>query len=144
MSETQTLSLEFELKHSPQKVWRAITERELLSQWLLPVLEGYRLERDAPFTLKTEPVQGWDGEVSCRFLEIAPMRELRFAWEVPGISTTVTLTLTPTSYGTRLDVTQSGFAPTQKREFGGARYGWNMMSERLQALLDTLDEGGAP
>jgi hypothetical protein len=30
---------------------------------------------------------------------------------------------------------QSGFKSDQKREFGGARYGWKMMGEKLVELL---------
>src|SRR5919112_2068400 len=37
---TESLSFEFDLPHSPQKVWRAITDPALLSEWLLPVVEG--------------------------------------------------------------------------------------------------------
>jgi uncharacterized protein YndB with AHSA1/START domain len=44
-------------------------------------------------------------------------------------------TLTPTASGTRLSLVQSGFEPDQKKELGGARYGWKMMDEKLVALL---------
>jgi uncharacterized protein YndB with AHSA1/START domain len=47
----------------------------------------------------------------------------------------VTFTLTPTASGTRLSLVQSGFRPDQKRESGGARYGWKMMGGRLADLL---------
>jgi hypothetical protein len=30
---------------------------------------------------------------------------------------------------------QSGFKPDQKRELGGARYGWKMMGDKLVDLL---------
>jgi hypothetical protein len=33
---------------------------------------------------------------------------------------------------------QSGFKPDQKREFGGARYGWTMMGGKLVDLLGRL------
>jgi hypothetical protein len=39
---------------------------------------------------------------------------------------------------TRLSVVQSGFKPDQKREFGGARYGWKMMGGQLVELLARL------
>lgn len=47
----------------------------------------------------------------------------------------MTFTLTPTASGTRLSLVQSGFKTEQKREFGGARYGWKMMGGRLVDLL---------
>jgi len=30
---------------------------------------------------------------------------------------------------------QAGFKPDQKRNFGGARYGWKLMGAKLDALL---------
>ena len=57
---------------------------------------------------------------------------------MPFLDTVVTFTLTPTPTGTRLSLVQSGFAAEQKREFGGARYGWNMMGGKLVELLERL------
>ena len=133
-AEPATLSLEFDLAHPPEKVWRALTDPALLSQWLLPVI-GLRLEPGAAFTLRTQPHPPWDGTVSCRFVEIEPHRRLSYTWDVPFLQTVVTFTLTPTTPGTRLSIVQSGFEPTQKREFGGARYGWTMMAGKLVDLL---------
>lgn len=129
-----TVALEIELSHSPKKVWRALTDPVLLSEWLLPTF-GLQLERGAAFTLKTQAFPGWDGTVSCRFVEIEEGRKLSYTWSVPGMDTVVTFTLTPTARGTHLSLVQSGFAATQKREFGGARYGWQMMLERLVGVL---------
>jgi uncharacterized protein YndB with AHSA1/START domain len=133
-SQTGSLSFEFDLQHSPEKVWRALTDPVLLSEWLLPVVE-LRLEPGAAFTFKTQPQQGWDGIVSCRVLEIEAQRKLSYTWGVPFLDTVVTFTLTPTASGTRLGLVQSGFKPDQRREFGGARYGWNLMGGRLAELL---------
>ena len=133
---TESISFDFDLSHPPEKVWRALTDPELLEQWLLPVV-GRKLEL-APgttFTFKTDPYPGWDGTVSCKLLEIEPRTRLSYAWTVPFLDTVVTFTLTPTDAGTRLSLVQSGFKPDQKRESGGARYGWKMMGEKLVELL---------
>jgi uncharacterized protein YndB with AHSA1/START domain len=34
-AETQTISREYDLPHPPEKVWRALTESELLAAWLM-------------------------------------------------------------------------------------------------------------
>ena len=47
-SQTESLSFEFELHHLPEKVWRALTDPELLTDWLLPVIE-LKLEPGAAF-----------------------------------------------------------------------------------------------
>jgi uncharacterized protein YndB with AHSA1/START domain len=133
-SQSESISFEFDLHHAPHKVWRALTDPELLSEWLLPAL-GFELEPGKAFTLKTQPYPGWDGVVSCRMLEIEPQRKLSYTWSVPFLDTVVTFTLMPTATGTRLSLVQSGFKPDQKQAFGGARYGWAMMGGKLVDLL---------
>jgi uncharacterized protein YndB with AHSA1/START domain len=138
-SQSGSISFEFDLRHLPEKVWRALTDPVLLTEWLLPVVE-LKLEPGAAFTFKTQPYPGWDGTVNCRVLEIEAHRKLSYAWVVGDmdINTVVTFTLTPTASGTRLSLVQSGFKPDQKREFGGARYGWKVMGGKLVDLLARL------
>jgi uncharacterized protein YndB with AHSA1/START domain len=135
-SQTEAISFEFDLHHAPRKVWRALTDPVLLAEWLLPVV-GLELEPGVPFMFKREPMPGWDGTVNCRLLEIEPQRKLSYTWVVDPmeIDTVVTFTLEPTATGTRLSLVQSGFRASQKRNFGGARYGWKMMGEKLLDLL---------
>ena len=133
-SQTESISFEFDLEHSPEKVWRALTDPQLLAEWLLPVV-GLELEPGAPFAFRTQPVGGWDGVVNCRMLEIEARRKLSYAWVVGEMDTIVTFTLTPTPSGTRMSLVHSGFKPEQKQNFGGARYGWRMMSGKLTDLL---------
>jgi uncharacterized protein YndB with AHSA1/START domain len=135
-SQTDAISFELELQHSPEKVWRALTDPVLLTEWLLPVVE-LKLEPGAAFTFKTQPYPPWDGTVSCRILESEMHKKLSYAWVVGdmGLDTVVTFTLTPTASGTRLSLVQSGFKPEQKQNFGGARYGWKMMGGKLVELL---------
>jgi uncharacterized protein YndB with AHSA1/START domain len=37
-TQSEAISFEFDLQHAPEKVWRALSDPELLSQWLLPVV----------------------------------------------------------------------------------------------------------
>ena len=133
-SQGESISFEFDLHHLPEKVWRALTNPALLAQWLLPVVD-LQLEPGAAFAFKTQPQPGWDGSVNCRFLEIEAQRKLSYTWVVGKMDTVVTFTLTPTASGTRLSLVHSGFKPDQKQNFGGARYGWKLMSGRLVDLL---------
>ena len=133
-SQTESVSFEFDLPHPPEKVWRALTDPGLLAEWLLPVVD-LTLEPGAAFTFRTQPYPGWDGTVQCRLVEIDAPRKLSYTWSVPFLDTVVTFTLTPTASGTRLSLVQSGFKPDQKRDYGGARYGWKMMGEKLVDLL---------
>ena len=133
-SQTEALSFEFDLRHSPEKVWRALTDPALLAEWLLPTID-FKLERGAEFTFKTRPVAGWDGVVQCRIAEIETHRKLSYDWGVGDMATVVTFTLVPSASGTRLSLVQSGFKPDQKKNLGGARYGWKMMGGKLVDLL---------
>ena len=137
-NQTDAISFEAELAHPPAKVWRAITNPELVAKWLLPVV-GPSLELGARFQLKAQPQPGWAGVVDCRVLELETERRLRYAWVVGDIDTVVTLTLAPTASGTKLTVVQSGFKPEQKQNFGGARYGWKIMGEKLVGVLASLE-----
>ena len=134
-SQTESIAFEFDLPHSPAKVWRALTDPTLLAEWLLPVV-GLELEPGAAFTFKTEPHPGWDGIVNCRILEVEVHKKISYTWVVGfGLDTVVTFMLTPTASGTHLSLVQSGFKPDQKQNFGGARYGWKMMGGKLVELL---------
>jgi len=136
-SQTETISFEFDLRHPPEKVWRALTDPALLAQWLLPVA-GLRLEPGAAFSFHAEPQPGWDGIVHCRLIEIETHRKLSYSWVVGGIDTVVTFSLSPTASGTRLSLRQTGFKPDQKKNFAGARYGWNLMGGKLVRLIERL------
>lgn len=136
-SQVETISFEVDLPHSPEKVWRALTDPELMAEWLLPVT-GLKLEVGAAFVLKTQPYPGWDGTVSCKMLTIEEKKKLSYTWTVPFLDTVVSFALEPTEKGTRLTIEQAGFKPDQKQESGGARYGWKMMGGKLMEVLERV------
>jgi uncharacterized protein YndB with AHSA1/START domain len=134
--QTDALTFVFELKHPPEKVWRALTDPVLLAEWLLPVV-GLKLGLGTSFTFQTQPMPGWDGTVFCRILDLQDGKRLSYSWVVGEmLDTVVTFTLEPTPTGTRLTLLHSGFRPDQKQNFGGARYGWRLMGGKLVGLLD--------
>ena len=135
--QTETLAFEFDLRHPPEKVWRALTEPALLAEWLLPVID-LELVPGTEFTYKTQPYPGWDGIVNCRMLEIQERQKISWAWVVGEIDTILTITLTPTDKGTHLEIVQSGFRTDQKQASGGARYGWKKMTGQLTDLLERM------
>ena len=73
-SQTESISFEFDLHHSPEKVWRALTDPALLAEWLLPVVE-LKLEPGAAFTFKTQPYPGWAE---------AELGGARYGWKMMG------------------------------------------------------------
>ena len=135
---TQSIFLKYDLPHPPAKVWRALTEPELLAAWLMAndmrALAGHR------FTFKQQPTPWWDGIVHCEVLELKPHKRLSYTWrsgpESSGLDTVVTWTLTPTpSGGTRLTLEHSGFLPANPSAFEGARQGWQRMVGKLVEVL---------
>lgn len=137
--QTEAIAFEIELRHAPEKVWRALTDPVLLSEWLLPAI-GFTPEEGSEFRLMAPPQPEWDGTVNCRVLRVETQRTLRYRWVVGEgfLDTVVTFTLAPTASGTRLTIVQSGFREDQKKNFGGARYGWRLMGTRLLDVLAGL------
>jgi uncharacterized protein YndB with AHSA1/START domain len=139
--ETRSLTMEFDLPHPPAKVWRALTEPELLGKWLMST--DMKLAIGQAFTFKMAPQQGWDGIVNCEMKEIEPHKLLRYSWGSMGMGTTVTWTLAPTSSGgTLLRLEQAGFPPPAKGQppfFEGAKMGWqHNAGNRLPAVMKEL------
>ena len=114
-----SIEAEYDLAESPDQVWRALTEPELLGAWLMA--NDIKPQVGHPFTFHSQPMPGWDGIVHCKVLEVAPHRRLVYSWrggsQKPDgsgheLNTTVTWTLAPTqSGGTKLRLEHSGFEP---------------------------------
>lgn len=142
---TQSIVVEYELPDPPAKVWRALTEPDLLRAWLME--NDIRPVVGARFTFRAQPVPGWDGVVHCEVLEVDPPRRLRYSWrggsdELKGgyggrLETTVTWTLAPTpSGGTTLRLVHDGFLPKDQFAFDGMSRGWRgKVAERIAQVL---------
>ncbi|WP_027166304.1 SRPBCC domain-containing protein [Mesorhizobium sp. WSM3224] len=114
------LSFECDLADPPEKVWRALTEPELLAAWLMP--NDMKAETGRRFAFA-----GPDAPVECEVLEAEPGRLLRYSWrerppandanllpapDGPAFDSTVTFTLARTaSGGTHLRIVHDGFVP---------------------------------
>ncbi|GJM23308.1 MAG: hypothetical protein DHS20C15_32230 [Planctomycetota bacterium] len=139
------LRLTRDYPHPPEKVWRALTDCELLSRWLMetdfePVV-GHR------FTLRTDPAPGFDGIVRGEVRAVDEPRRIEFSWVGGPIDTVVTWELEAIPGGTRLVVTQRGFAGVKGwlvRAMLG-RGSATLYGRHLSALLDAMDaDGRAP
>ena len=122
-ADKRSIELEYDLAFSPEKVWRALTQADLLARWLMP--NDMVPKVGHKFRLETDPAPGFDGFVHCEVLEVVPPRRLKLTWRGGPLDTVVTWTLTPTSAGTRLKVEQDGFLVDQAGwAYEGAKYGW--------------------
>ncbi|HUZ95945.1 MAG TPA: SRPBCC domain-containing protein [Edaphobacter sp.] len=135
-SEEQTRSVVIEkiFAHAPEKLWRALTEPALLTQWLLS--NDFLPEIGREFQFKNEPVGGWDGVIDCKVLALDPLQRLAYSWRAFGHESTVEFTLTPADGGTHLRMEHSGFRANQEAAYRGAQYGWQRFIENLERLLN--------
>lgn len=134
-TETRAVVVEREMPFPPERIWRALTQRHLIEEWLMkndfePAV-GHR------FSLRGE----WGGVLDCEVLALEPNRLLSYTWDFAhedaayNLKSVVTFTLTQTSTGTRLRMEQSGFRPDQKQAYGGARAGWQQFFAKLEQVL---------
>jgi len=93
----------------PQFVWRALTEPELLREWLMD--NNFRPEPGSRCEFRMPPKPGFDGVVRCEVLEVQLFRRLVYTWDGGGSwgKTTVVWTLEPDGDGTRLQLEHRGF-----------------------------------
>jgi uncharacterized protein YndB with AHSA1/START domain len=105
-------------------VWRALTDRELLSEWLMP--NDFEPTVGHEFTLQTDPSPGFDGRVRAKVLELEPLRRMLWSWRGGPIDTTVEFRVQSLSDSqTRVDVTQRGFTGARAVVVGAIlRFGW--------------------
>ncbi|MCW3840656.1 SRPBCC domain-containing protein [Micromonospora yasonensis] len=142
MSEPGAIAVDQFLAHPPAKVWRALTDSDLLARWLMP--NDFRPVPGHRFTFHTtpRPAQGFDGIVHCEVLELDAPHRLRWAWRGGRLDTVVTWSLVPEGRGTRLFLEHAGFDPddpVQRRTFtlldGGWRsHVWPRLSQALAGL----------
>lgn len=125
---TDTISVVFErdFAHPPEKVWRALTQPQLIEQWLMK--NDFKPELGHKFKLSAD----W-GAVDCEVLAIEPNRALSYRWNAYGLESVVDWTLSPTNAGTHVRMEQSGFRADQPQYSEGAKSGW-------QNFLDGLDQ----
>ena len=135
MSETKSVVVEREFAQPPEKLWRALTQPHLISEWLMT--NDFAPKVGHNFNLRGE----WGGVLDCEVLEIEPNETLSYTWDFASddpafaLKSVVTFTLTPTASGTHLRVEQAGFQPTQRQAFGGANAGWRNFLEKLDAVV---------
>lgn len=142
----RTIVVEHDLPHAPEKVWRALTEADLLAKWLMP--NDIRATVGQQFTFQTMSAPGFDGIAHCEILAAEPFRRLQYTFrggshERQGygayLDTIITWTLTPTDTGgTLLRLEHAGFTAESAVTFGIMSKGWAQLGNRLDEMLTTL------
>lgn len=133
---TRSVVVERELPHPPEKVWRALTESNLMEQWF--IRNNFEPTVGRKFQFRSDPMPQWNGIIDSEVLAIEPHHRLVYTWASMGLDSTVTWTLTPTAGGTHVRMEQSGFRPDQEHAYKGAQYGWNNFFAKLEKTLEGL------
>jgi uncharacterized protein YndB with AHSA1/START domain len=134
---THTLVIEREMRHAPEKIWRALTEGPLIEEWLMsndfqPVV-GHR------FTFRATPQPKWNGIIECEVRVVEPPVRLTYSWGALGLGSEVRWTLTPTESGTHVRMEQTGFPSEEGANYKGASYGWRKFIGNLERVVGELD-----
>jgi uncharacterized protein YndB with AHSA1/START domain len=141
-----------EYPHPPSKVWRAVTDPELVPLWT-STGRGGRPEGFSPvvgthFRFVGKPMPGWRGIVECEVLEAHEPSLLRYSWvgDGEGATTQVTYRIEPHSGGTRFTYEHTGFTGIggffmAKLVLGPVRK--KMLDIGLPSVLNDVDDDGA-
>ena len=133
--QTRSVVIERIFTHAPEKLWRALTEPALLTQWLLR--NNFLPEIGREFQFRNDPVGDWDGVIDCKVLVLVPLQRLVYSWRAFGLESTVEFTLTGVDGGgTQLRMEHSGFRADQEAAYKGAQHGWQRFLGNLARLLD--------
>src|SRR3569833_3000134 len=127
-TETRSVTVEREFPFPPEKLWRALTQPQLIAEWLMQ--NGFQPVVGHRFYLRGD----W-GAVDCKVLELEAMRSLSYTWDAMGLTSVVTWTLTASGKGTHLRMEQAGFRHAQEQAFQGAQYGWQRFFGSLEQVL---------
>ncbi len=126
--EIRSVVIEREMPFPAKRIWRALTQPDMIAEWLLQSDFAPVVGHDFKFT------QAW-GTIDCRVTEVEPERSLAYTWTAFGLESTVTWTLTPVGSGTRLRMEQVGFRRDQEEAFRGARAAWSGYLKALEVVV---------
>jgi uncharacterized protein YndB with AHSA1/START domain len=143
---TRSIVIEREIPFPPEKIWRALTQPQLIEEWLMK--NDFQPRLGARFIFQAKPIGDWDGIVHCEVTTFEPPRRLVYSWKGgsatnPGygnvLDSIVEWTLTRVPGGTRLRMEHSGFQPENEKAYGAMSDGWPRVIERLEQVCAAPD-----
>jgi uncharacterized protein YndB with AHSA1/START domain len=139
-----TITRTLDLAHPQKKVWAALTTVDGITGWFGNQAEG-EFSPGKDVTMRWQQQDSVD-EATLSIKVVDPMSVFAYAWGINGAPagdprrTYVEFALEPTAAGTRLTVTESGFAqlPDEWLEtaYAGNVEGWRTELDKLPAYLD--------
>ena len=117
-------------KHSPERLWRAVTEAGEVSRWMT---YPARIDLRVGGAYRVDFARTGGGELDGVIVKLEPGRHLRYAW---GTSV-VDWTFEPEGEGTRHVFAQHGLFPRAIPGEEGAVAGWHAFLDDLDRFLET-------
>lgn len=138
-----TLTRSLDLTHPQEAVWAALTTLDGLTSWFGSSADG-EIRPGADVLLRWAEHDGFEKTITVQAVE--PMHLFAWTWPVNGAPaddprrTYVEFSLEPTAGGTRLTVTETGFAQLPDAwldsSYHGNTEGWRTELDKLPAYLD--------
>lgn len=132
MTDERTIDVDQFVNHSPQTVWRALSEPELLAAWWAPgdiaPVVGHA------FTLD----MGGFGQQPCTVTRVELRRLIAFTFAEGSLDSTLTFTLEPEGTGTHVFLAHSGLdvdSPLGLQAYKGMGAGWPGVLARMEPAL---------
>lgn len=137
-----SLTVERTFRAAPQRVWKAWTQVEALTQWFAPAdafkvkVEEADVRVGGRYRIVMTAPDGEVHDVSGVYREVVPNERLVFTWawrSTPERESLVTVTLRPAGTGTALTLKHEQFFDDSARDHH--REGWGALLGRLEASL---------
>lgn len=130
----RTITIERVFPQSRARVWKALTDRELLGRWFME--NDLAPEVGRAFTFRMKPQRGWNGITHCEVIDLQPEQTIAYTYRgtatgekaiacagvtsdavksagkgfMTELDTVLRFTLTDEGRGTRLRLEQSGWS----------------------------------
>jgi uncharacterized protein YndB with AHSA1/START domain len=139
MAVKRDLQFEAFYPYPPERVWKAISDANELSRWLMTT--DFKPVVGERYTMKAKPSPGFDGVVTGEVLEVNPPSKLVYSWNGgPLKNTIVSWTLAQKGTGTMVRLEHKNFqGPAALAVSVILGMGWKgLIQKKLLAYLDNL------
>ena len=147
-SETQDIVVDEVFPHTPETIWKTLTNGDLMGRWIMPPT-GFQPVEGTHFTFQTTPAGAWDGTIRCQVLEVRPHERFVYSWQGghegntgygSRLDTVVTWTLARTANGTRVRLVHAGFVvPRNESALETMGNGWKKVVPSIGGIAAEQD-----
>ena len=82
IADRRSVVIEREFEHPPEKVWRALTQSDLLAEWVMQ--NDFKPIVGHKFNFRAQPNPHWNGVTDCEVLVVEPNKQLAYSWSASG------------------------------------------------------------